>query len=66
MNNLSYMSVKGQGHSLTFAKGHSVCKPKSCFFFSKSVALFETKYRVKASGSSKTKKYNTAGLGHMT
>ena len=45
------MNIKGQDHYLTFAKGHSVFKLKSCFF-SKTVELFETKYHVKASGSS--------------
>ena len=34
-------------------------------FFSKTFELFETKYHVKASGSSGRKNYTT-GLGHMT
>ena len=34
-------------------------------FFSKTVGLFETKYRVKASGGSERNKLST-GLGHMT
>ena len=47
---------KGRGHSLTFAKGHSVFKLK--FFFLK------TKYHVKDLGSTKMKIYAN-GLGHM-
>ena len=31
MNKLNYLSVRGQGHSLVFAKGHLVFKVKSCF-----------------------------------
>ena len=63
------MNIKGQGHSLTFAKGHSVFKltGKSFFFLSKTVELFETKYwyHVKDFGSTKMKIY-TNGLGLMT
>ena len=57
------MNLKGQGHSLTFANGHSVFKLKS-FFVSKTIELFETKYLVKDFGSTKMKIY-TNGLGHM-
>ena len=58
------MNITDQGHYLTFAKGHSVFKLKFCFF-SKTFGSFETKYHVKASGSS-GRKINTIGLGHMT
>ena len=54
---------KGQGHSLTFAKGHSIFKLKS--FFSKNFELFETKYHVNNFGSTKMKNY-TNELGYMT
>ena len=55
MNKSSYMSVKGQGHSLTLAKGHLVSKLNLVFFLlfffvcflKKTVGLFETKYYVK-------------------
>ena len=47
------MNIKGQGHYLTFHKGHSIFKIKFCF--SQTVWLFETKYHVKASGSSERK-----------
>ena len=62
MNKLNYLSVRGQGHSLIFAKGHLVFKVKSCFS-KKSVGLFETKYYVKGYGSTRMKIY--AHLGHM-
>ena len=58
------MSIKGQGHSLTFPKGYSVFKVKS-FFFSETAELFETKYYVKDFGSTEMK-ISTNGLGHMT
>ena len=38
------MSIKGHGHSLTFAKCHRVFKLKSFFSFLETVELFETKY----------------------
>ena len=32
LNNLmNYMNIKGQGHYLTFLKGHSIFKLKFCF-----------------------------------
>ena len=57
------MDIKGQCHSLTFTRGHSVFKLNLVFL--KTKGLFETKYHVNASGSSRTK-LNTAGLGHLT
>ena len=57
------MSIRGQGYSLTFAKGHSVFKLKS--FFSKTLELFETNYHVKDFGSIEMK-ICTNGLDHMT
>ena len=41
------MSIKGQGHCLTFAKGYSDSKLK-LVFFSELVGSFETKFYVKA------------------
>ena len=61
-NDLMNLSIKGQGHYLIFAKGHSVFK---IFVFSKTVELFETKYHVNDFGSTEMKIY-TNGLGHMT
>ena len=58
------MSIKGQGHSLTLAEGHSDIKIKSCFF-NKIAGSFETKFRVKAYGSTGMK-ICTNCLGHMT
>ena len=49
------MSIKGQGHYLTLAKGHSDFKIKTCF----SQETFETKFHIKAYG-------NTGILSHMT
>ena len=43
------MSIKGQDHSLTFAKDHSDSKLK-LVFFSEIVRSFETKFYVKAYG----------------
>ena len=55
---------QNQGHYLTFRK-RSLHFQTYFLFFSKTVGLFETKYHVKAFGSSERKKYTT-GLGHMT
>ena len=38
--------IKGQGHSLTFAKGHSVSK--FVFFILKLAELYETKNYIKS------------------
>ena len=53
----------GQGHSLTFTKGHFVFKLIS--FFLKTSELFETKHHVKDFGSTEMKIY-TNGLDHRT
>ena len=54
------MSIKGQGHSLTFPKGSSVFKVKSCV--SETVGLFITKYYAKDFGSTEMK-IDTNGRG---
>ena len=41
------MSIRGQGHSLTFAKGDSDFKIKN-LFFSEIVGSFETKFHLNA------------------
>ena len=43
------MSIKGQDHSMTIAKGHSDFKIKTCFS-SEINGSFETKFYVKAYG----------------
>ena len=40
------MSIEGQGHCLTLAKGHSDFKIKT--FFTETVGSFETKFYMKA------------------
>ena len=57
------MSIKGQGHSLTLAKGHSDFKIKP--FFLKTFGAFETKFHMKTYGR-KGSKICTNELGHMT
>ena len=57
------MSIKGQGHSLTLVKGHSVFKVKTCFS-KKTVRQFEIKVHMKASGGIGMKIYINE-LGHM-
>ena len=59
------MSIKGKDLCTTMAKGHSVFKLNSFFFFSKAVELFETKYQVNSFGRTGMKLY-TNGCGHMT
>ena len=47
------MSVKGQGHYLTLAKGHSDLKIKTCFvlfFLSETVESFKTNFHIRAYG----------------
>ena len=43
------MSIKGQGHYLTLAKGHSEVKIKTCLF-SETVESFGTKLHMKTYG----------------
>ena len=54
------MNIKGQGHYSTKVTSFSNLN----FVVSKTIGLSETKYHVKASGSSKENKHTT-GLGHM-
>ena len=62
----SWVSIKGQGHSLTLIKGHSDFKVKTCFSQnSKTVGSFGTKLHMKAWGRIGMKSY-TNELGHMT
>ena len=55
---MSHMNIKGQGHSLTLANGHSVFKIKSYF----SQKLLD--YLKASSGSSGTKKLNSWAWSH--
>ena len=59
----SWLSIKGQGHSLTFIKGHSDFKVKTCFS-QKTVGSFRTKLHTKAWGRIGMK-ILTNELGHM-
>ena len=66
------MSVKGQGHSLTLAKGHLDFKIKTCFFFCLFVCLFVLFFCQKQLGHF-MKPYGRMGIkiytndsGHMT
>ena len=55
------MSIKGQGHSLTLATGHS----DFITFFSNTIGSFETKFGMKVYWRMGMKIY-TNELGHMT
>ena len=58
------MCIKGQGYSLTLAKGHSDFKINKNLFFSETVDIVETKFHIEASGRIKLNIY-TKKLGHM-
>ena len=51
------MSIKDQGHSLTFAKVHPGYKIKTLFFFSETVGPFKTKFHMKTYGNTGVKIY---------
>ena len=55
------MSVKGEGHSLNLAKGHRF---QNYFIIVQNLLSFETKFLVKAYGSTEMKIYIN-GPGHM-
>ena len=56
------MNIKDQGHSLTFPKGHSGFS--NLIFFLKNCWVIQTKYHVKASGSTGTKKVHNWAWSH--
>ena len=58
------MNVKGQGHSLTFFKDHSVLT-FSDFSFLKTARPVEAKFHVEPPWDGETKACSN-GLGHMT
>ena len=56
------MSIRGQGHYLTLAKGHSACK---IIFYFETVELLSTKFDLKVYGCMGMK-IHTIELGYMT
>ena len=59
----SWVSVKGQGHSLTLVKGHSDFKVKTCFSQKRAIWNQSSYESLRENGN---KKIYTNELGHMT
>ena len=64
MSKWNYMSIQGQGHSLTLAQDHSDIKIKTCFF-SETTGPFVTEFHMKIFRIKKMK-INYYEYGHLT